>query len=196
MSSIPPLKGDEKHNYRVHIVGNSGESTLAKELAEMLGVPSIHMDRVFWKPGWQEPTNEEFAAKLRALLDQYPDGWVIDGNYDRRGGTLVGERATDVIWLDPPLLLYFPRICYRTFLRLLRIGEPCAPGCNETISEVFFSKESIIWWCLSHHWVSRKKNGKRMEEGGVDVGGNMRRIGGWGHELEEWKKSVQRMIQS
>lgn len=35
---------------------------------------------------------------------------------------------------------------YRTFLRLFRLAPPCSVGCEERATEVFFSRESIVWW--------------------------------------------------
>lgn len=98
--------------------------------------------------------------------------------------------------LDPPLLLYFPRICVRTLSRLLRLTPPCSPGCPERWSKVFLSRESILWWCLSQHWVARKRERERFEVDGIHVGGKVRRIGGWGGELAEWKMAVSRMVLS
>ena len=48
--------------------------------------------------------------------------------------------------LDPPLILYFPRLFYRTIMRLLRLAPPCSPGCEEMAAEAFFSRNSILWW--------------------------------------------------
>ena len=101
--------------------------------------------------------------------------------------------------LDPPLLLYFPRLVMRTFLRLLRLRPPCAPGCVERIGEVFFSKDSIIWWCISHHWITRKRNQDMMQRIGLGIGREverrrMRRIGGWGSELKRWLCDVRKMV--
>ena len=101
--------------------------------------------------------------------------------------------------LDPPLLLYLPRLVIRTFLRILRLRPPCAPGCEERIGEVFFSKESIIWWCISNHWVNRKENKDMMERIGLGTGRDverrrMRRLGGWGSELKRWLSDVRKMV--
>jgi len=101
--------------------------------------------------------------------------------------------------LDPPLLLYFPRLVMRTFFRLFRLRPPCAPGCEEQIGEVFFSKDSIIWWCLSNHWINRKRNQDMMQQIGLGIGREvdrqrMRRIGGWGYELKQWLSDVQKMV--
>lgn len=43
--------------------------------------------------------------------------------------------------LDPPLLLYFPPLVIRTFLRLFRLRPPCAPGFEE---QEFSAPEKIL----------------------------------------------------
>ncbi|GJE92828.1 AAA domain-containing protein [Phanerochaete sordida] len=193
----PPLRGDAGI-YRVWIVGNSGagKSTLAAELAAVLGVPFVALDTLFWDPGWEKAPRDVFAARVQRALDAAPRGWVLDGNYHRRITGLVSAQATDIIWLDPPLLLYFPRLCARTLGRLLGVVPPCSPGCPERWTEAFFSRESILWWCLTQHWPARKREQERFRLEGIHVGGKMRRIGGWGRELSEWKLAVEAMILS
>ncbi|EIW62705.1 uncharacterized protein TRAVEDRAFT_56051 [Trametes versicolor FP-101664 SS1] len=196
VQSPPPLLGDAAGNFRVHIVGNSGtgKSTLGAELAAVLNLPFISLDTLYWGPNWREATRDEFCAKVRAALDQTPHGWVIDGNYTNKLGGLITDAATDIIWLDPPLLLYFPRLCWRTAIRLFRLAPPCSPGCEERAREVFFSRDSIIWWCLSNHSVIRKRYAEPFRVDGVLAGGKHRRIGGWGGELAAWKRDVQAMM--
>ena len=63
----------------------------------MLGVPFIALDTLFWLPNWRKTPSDEMKAKVRAALDQSDRGWVVDGNYTRRIGTLVQDEATDVI---------------------------------------------------------------------------------------------------
>ncbi|KAI0769421.1 hypothetical protein BD413DRAFT_613956 [Trametes elegans] len=193
--AVPPLRGDGAGHFRVHIVGNSGvgKSTLGRELSEMLGVPYISLDRIFWGPGWAQTPTDAFRVKVRDALDSDPRGWIVDGMYKSKLGTMVSDGATDVIWLDPPLLLYLPRLCWRTFLRLLRLASPCSPGCEERAREVFFSRDSIIWWCITHHRSVRKREGEAFRVDGVHAGGRVRRIGGWGAELAAWKREVRAM---
>jgi hypothetical protein len=102
--------------------------------------------------------------------------------------------------LDPPLLLYFPRIFYRTVLRLLSLCPPCSPGCPESIRETF-SKQGILWWCLTNHWRTRRIGQARMAEIGLDVGVNvegrkMRRFHGLGGELKRWLNDVEVMCRA
>ncbi|KAJ6630093.1 hypothetical protein B0H10DRAFT_1984934 [Mycena sp. CBHHK59/15] len=196
----PPLIGDAQGKYRVHIVGNSGvgKSTVGKRLAHVLNVPFIPLDTLFWNPGWRQSTTEEMQEKLERALADAPNGWVVDGNYSHQIGDIIEVNSTDTIWLDPPLALYLPRIIIRTFLRMLRLRDPCSPGCPEMVTEVFFSKESIIWWCITNHSPLRQRQGARMAQIGLGVGidvesQKMRRIGGWGGELQGWLANVERM---
>jgi len=56
------------------------------------------------------------------------------------------------------------------------------------------SNPGIFWWCLSHHWIVQKKYGEWMRECDVMNGGQMRRLGGIGGELEHWKQAVMEMV--
>ncbi|PPR07254.1 hypothetical protein CVT26_012512 [Gymnopilus dilepis] len=223
LQSFPPLLGDGHGRYRVLIVGNSGKGwgrqvldlttddpmlhelslpTTGIALARILNVPYISMDSIMWQPGWVHTPPEQFQARLRQAMDQEPDrGWVADGDYESRSASLAFHDSTDIVWLDPPLALYLPRLIWRTFLRLLGLREPCSPGCPERVSEAFFSKDSIIWWCISHHWSSREKYRRKMEELGLGIGTNvngrkMRRLGGWGQHLRNWLTDVEDMVRS
>ncbi|KAI3603938.1 adenylate kinase [Moniliophthora roreri] len=185
--TYPPLLGDSHGQYRIHIVGNSG-------------IPHVSLDQLFWQSGWATTPPDEFRAKIETFMSEKKEtGWIIDGEYTRRGGSIVSEHATDVIWLDPPLLLYFPRIVIRTFLRLFRLRAPCSPGCPERFREVFFSKDSILWWCLSQHWANARKWRAQMAIIGLGVGAappeqqKLRRIGGWGGQLKAWLQDVKEL---
>ena len=49
---------------RTSVVGSSGsgKSTVARRLADILGVPYVELDAIHWRPGWVE---EEPAAVAR-----------------------------------------------------------------------------------------------------------------------------------
>jgi hypothetical protein len=101
--------------------------------------------------------------------------------------------------LDPPLLLYFPRVFVRTIKRWWGLQELCSPGCGETFKDIFLSKKSILVFCLSHHFVVRRRCEEMMSKIGIGIGPNpktncMQRIGGWGGALESWLQKVDIMV--
>src|SRR4051794_10978137 len=82
--------------------GGAGKSTLARRMGQVLDLPVVHLDVLFWKPGWIETPRPEFERKFGAIIEG--PRWVMDGNYS---GTLeLRIRAADsVVFLDfPPLL--------------------------------------------------------------------------------------------
>ncbi|KAK6518857.1 hypothetical protein TWF281_003548 [Arthrobotrys megalospora] len=197
---ITPLRGDGNGIYKIHVIGNSGsgKSTLSRHISKVLNLPYIPLDEVFWNPNWNAPSNEEFQSRVAEVLEKHREtGWVIDGNYSRRMGEVVKHERTDCIWLDPPLILYLPRIIFRTFRRLVGLEPNCAPGCYESLRDVLrLSDKSIIWWCVTHHDYCRKFGEKLVaEQGAVEDGGKVRRIGGWGGELKRWIADVERMAE-
>ncbi|HEY6053697.1 MAG TPA: AAA family ATPase, partial [Gaiellaceae bacterium] len=92
---------------RVSVAGisGSGKSTVARALAERLGVPYVELDALNHGPSWTEATPEELRARVEAAFAAAPDGWVADGNYESKLGDLVVSRADTFVWLDPPLPL-------------------------------------------------------------------------------------------
>ena len=46
---------------RIAIIGagGAGKSTLARQLGEVLGIEVIHLDALFWKPGWVDTPRDE-----------------------------------------------------------------------------------------------------------------------------------------
>ncbi len=77
--------------------GGAGKSTLARQLGEKTGLPVVHLDKLYWKPGWVERTREEFDALLEAELTR--ERWIIDGNFGRTLPWRL-EYCDTVIYLD------------------------------------------------------------------------------------------------
>lgn len=68
---------------RILVLGcpGSGKSTLSNILGEKLRLPVVHLDRLWWTPGWVERSEQEFDALLAEELRK--DRWVMDGNFAR-----------------------------------------------------------------------------------------------------------------
>ena len=77
----------------------SGKSTFSRALSAQTGLPVIRLDYHYWKPGWVEPSDDEWQEKQRGLLAG--DGWIADGN-DNKTLDVRLERAKTVVLLDTP----------------------------------------------------------------------------------------------
>lgn len=115
---------------RVAIVGSSGagKSTLARALGARTGLPVVHLDEHYWKPGWVETPSDEWRARQAALCAG--DRWIMDGSYS--GTVDLRLAATDLVFLDLPLRVTLPGVLRRW--RRHR-GRPVqAAGCPERAS--------------------------------------------------------------
>lgn len=68
---------------KVIIVGcpGSGKSTLAVKLADITGLPLIHLDNIWWNADRTHISREEFDSKLQEIMQG--DEWILDGDYSR-----------------------------------------------------------------------------------------------------------------
>ena len=127
----------------------SGKTTVSGRLAAALGVPHIELDSLHHDAGWQEAPAELFQSRVREAFAAAPDGWVADGNYGAKLGSLVLEHADTVVLLDPPLLRTFGRSLRRTLGRTIT-REELWNGNREQIRHVF-TRYWIPWWVLTNH---------------------------------------------
>jgi adenylate kinase family enzyme len=126
---------------KIMVIGSSGagKTHFSRKLSEKFGIPLIHLDKIYWQPGWNEPTKEEWKATLADMLDR--DSWIIDGNY---GATIEMRLAAadTVFFLDMRRTLCIWRVIRRT-LRFFRRGRPdMAEGCYERLNLEFLS---FVW---------------------------------------------------
>lgn len=164
---------------RVVVKGGSGagKTTLARVLAERLGVAYVELDRLHHGPNWTSATAEQLQERVRAALND-DAGWVVDGNYDAKLGTLILDRAELIVWLDLPLPLKLKRMTERTFRRMLS-GEELWNGNRESIKQAFWGSDSLYAWALRMHPHYRKEWPKLF------VGRNVVRLG-TPEEVSQW----------
>lgn len=79
---------------------------MAAQLSEILGIPYISLDPLFWQPGWGTIPKEEFQAKVQKILDEAERGWIVDGQYLNHLGGLIDSQATDRICGTPATVAY------------------------------------------------------------------------------------------
>ena len=122
---------------RILVIGccGAGKSILSCALGEKLHLPVVHLDRLFWLPGWRERPAPEFDALLEKELAR--DQWIIDGNYLR---TLPYR----LLFADTVIFLQYSRLCCLTSVirRWIRYYGDVRPdldstGCREKIDLPF-----------------------------------------------------------
>jgi adenylate kinase family enzyme len=131
--------------------GGAGKTTVASILAERLGLPLIHLDTLYWHPGWTPTPADEWQRVVESLIAQ--PRWVMDGNY---GGTLdIRLAACDtVIFLDLPRRISLWRILKRRVRYLRRVRPDIAPGCPERLTWEF------VRWVWTY---PKRRRGKILE---------------------------------
>jgi cytidylate kinase len=136
---------------RINVIGTSGsgKSTFAKPLAEALQLPYIEMDQLFWKPDWAESTDEEFLPRIEQVAAR--PQWVLDGNYSRSFPIKL-KRAQLLVWIDLPFFTTTYQVTRRAIKRSFSQAELWpGTGNRETLKKSFFSKDSVIWWSITHY---------------------------------------------
>jgi adenylate kinase family enzyme len=121
---------------RVLVVGcaGAGKTTFAVRIAQVLGLPVIHLDAEYWRPGWQHTPADEWPSRVDDLAGR--ERWVMDGNY---GGTLERRlaRAEAVVFLDVPRLTCLRRVILRSWRYRGRPGPGLPDGCPERLEWQF-----------------------------------------------------------
>jgi adenylate kinase family enzyme len=126
--------------------GGAGKSTLAARLAECTGLPLIHLDAIYWSPGWVEAPKDEWRKTIERVVTS--EAWIIDGNYS---GTMEMRLAAadTVIFIDRSRLLCLWRILLRRIQYQQRPRPNMSPGCPERLNWEFI--------CWIWNYTSREK---------------------------------------
>ncbi len=108
--------------------GGAGKSTLARAMGEKLNIPVVHLDKLWWRPGWVSVSQEEFDSLLLTELEK--PTWIMDGNYGR---TLQGrlERCDAVIYLDFSRLACLTGVLKRIAQSYGQVRPDMGDGCPE-----------------------------------------------------------------
>ena len=126
---------------RILIIGcsGSGKSTLARALKDKLGLPVVHLDQLWWQPGWEHVTREEFDERLDLALTM--DRWIIDGNFSRTIQRRLPKCDT-IIYLDFSRWACLLGMFQRVFGSYGKVRPDMGDGCPERFDWEFVK---FIW---------------------------------------------------
>lgn len=141
-------------------VGGAGKTRLAHEIAGRTGLPIVHLDRIFWRPGWELAPRDEARAALEQAVAE--DRWIIDGNFLSAGDARF-ERADTVVFLDLPRTTCLARAVRRAVRDRGRTRPDLPDGCPEGFDLDFYK------WIWNFGRDDRPRILERMEETDAEV---------------------------
>ena len=147
---------------RIMVLGSagSGKSTLAIRLGEITGLPVIHLDRLFWNPGWVQTPDAEMDKKVAEAASG--ESWIIDGNYSRTIDFRL-SRAETIIFIDFGRYFCIFRVLKRRIKNHGKTRYDLGDGCPEKIDREFLK------WIWNYPKRSRKNTLEKIYQSGKTV---------------------------
>ena len=144
---------------RIMIIGcgGSGKSTLARQLGEKTGLPVVHLDKLFWRPGWVNITREEFDVVHNAAIEEKK--WILDGNFDRTMEPRI-RRCDTVVYLDFSRIACLCGVMKRILTTYGKVRPDMGDGCPERFDLAF------LQWVWNFNKNKREKNYRLLEQYG------------------------------
>jgi adenylate kinase family enzyme len=105
----------------------SGKSTLARRLGQRLALPVVHLDTLFWRPGWQPSDIGSFRARVTEAIAG--DAWISEGDFADASFDLRLPRADAIIIIERSRWLCLVRMIWRALSERTRPDLP--EGCAE-----------------------------------------------------------------
>jgi adenylate kinase family enzyme len=141
--------------------GGSGKSTLAQQLGQKTGLPVVHLDQLFWTPGWVSVSKDEFDRLHEAALAE--EKWIMDGNFDRTIPVRI-QRCDTVIYLDFNRFACLMGVLKRVLTTYGKVRPDMGEGCPERIDLGFLK------WVWNYNRNKRERNyGLLKEAEGVRI---------------------------
>lgn len=117
--------------------GGAGKSTLARQLGEKLDIPVVHLDKLYWRPGWVHVSPEEFDVLLDDVLKQ--EAWIMDGNFNNTIPKRIAHCDT-IIYLDFSRFACIRGVLKRVITTYGTVRPDMGEGCPER-----FDWEFLRW---------------------------------------------------
>lgn len=149
---------------RILIIGcsGSGKSTLARALGKRLQLPVVHLDRLWWREGWENVTKEEFDTALAQELAK--PRWIIDGNYSRTMEQRL-EKCDTILYLDFNRWECLLGMCQRVLGNYGQVRPDMSDGCPERFDPAFvkwiwnFNKNNRVH---NYTWIAKARHAESV----------------------------------
>ena len=121
---------------RVAVIGpgGAGKTTVSTQLAAAYGLPLVHLDVLFWRPGWVAMPDDEWHSVVEAVVAR--ERWITDGSFGRTLDLRL-VRADAVVFLDLPRRVTIPSVLRRWLTSRWRPRPDLPDGCPESIDVEF-----------------------------------------------------------
>jgi adenylate kinase family enzyme len=143
-------------------VTGSGKTTLARQLAELTGLPWHCVDDLTWEPGWVAVAPDEQRRRIAAICAG--EQWILDSAYSSWLDVVLA-RTDLIVALDYARWRSLGRLARRTLMRAFD-HRPICNGNTESFRQAF-SRDSIIAW----HFRSFARKRGRMRAWAADPAG-------------------------
>ena len=128
---------------------------MAQKLGNLTGIPVVHLDKLFWKPGWVQRTPEEFDPIIQKEIEK--DAWIMDGNFNRTMPLRI-QRCDTVIYLDFSRFACLRGVLKRILTTYGKVRPDMGEGCPERIDLEFLK------WVWNYNKNKRERNYKLLNE--------------------------------
>ena len=135
--------------------GGAGKSTLARQLGKKLNIPVVHLDKLWWNPGWIEKSQEEFDELHRQELSK--EKWIMDGNFNRTMPERIA-RCDTIIYLDFSRFACIRGVIKRVLTTYGTVRPDMGEGCPERIDFEFLK------WVWNYNQNKRESNYRLLNE--------------------------------
>ncbi len=116
---------------RIIVVGSqgSGKTSLALMLGQKLRLPVIHLDVLYWRPGWKPSDMASFRLRVTEAIAG--DEWIVDGSFSGLAFDLTLARSELLVVIDRPRWLCQWRILWRSVFDRDTTRPDLPEGCPE-----------------------------------------------------------------
>jgi adenylate kinase family enzyme len=118
---------------RIVVVGGQGggKTRLSLALGRKLDLPVIHLDVLYWRPGWKPSDKADFRKRVADAIAS--DRWIVDGSFSGLAMDLTIARADLFVAIERPRWLRMWRVLMRSIFERDERRSDLPEGCPEVL---------------------------------------------------------------